>query len=138
MAALFAFATALSGSTAETAATTPIVLTGTIHFVSTIKIASAIPAGQPITGSVQALAYDSASSATYQAGIAAVATLSGNTAAVSITLPYVWSVTAMPKTISVTIGASAAAAGNPSTYVTATIPTPANGAVTTVDLPLRL
>ncbi len=142
MAALFAFATAPSSSTAEAAATTPIILTGTIHFVSTIKIASAILANQPITGYVTASAYDydsaSLTSATYQASITAVATRSGNTAALSITLPYLWSVTATPKTISVVIAVVAAAAGNPSTNVTATIPMPANGAVTTVDLPLRL
>jgi hypothetical protein len=138
LAALAAFVS-LGDASAGPAATSPILLTGTLQFTSKITLASALPADQPITGIVSATAFDPKGTTSYQTLVSMTVTRKGNTASLSLSLPYHWSVSAKPTSISLTISAYAQmSVGQPNTSVTVTIPTPLNGKVTTLDLPLRL
>jgi hypothetical protein len=122
------------------AASTPTLLTGTFTFVSKITLVS-ISSKIQIVGYVSAGVLDS-SGVSHSTYASFFATRKGDTATLSISIPYSWIVAAGPLTVGVSIGAQTGVGNGESflntTTVGATIATPANGATTTVNLPLKL
>lgn len=117
------------------AATT--VRSGTFTVKGTVALSANAPVSAPLTATASVYFYDP-DGGSQNASITATVTRSGNKANVTLTLPYSWSVSQTTGKVTVTFSISAAATGSPRTQVSTTVPLPANGAATLVNLPAAL
>jgi hypothetical protein len=116
-------------------------LKGTIKIVSTIVTDSTTPIGTPISVYIAASAYASGvdSSETFSTSVTLKKT--ANTQTATFTFPYAWALSDPTGTVHVITEFTPYLAANPSSRISvifgATLALPANGATTTVNVPVR-
>jgi len=116
-------------------AAAPIVRKGTL-VVQVAADVAAIPAGQPVLAFISAYLFDTS----YQNSVGTSVTMkrSGNTAKVSFSMPYVFTVLSASETVTVSVQLATQKLPYPTTVLTKKIPLPADAAKTVVAFPAAM
>ena len=116
-------------------------LTGTIKVVSTIVTDSTTPIGTPISVYISGNAYGAGVDRSETFSTFATLKKTANMQTATFTFPYVWALTNPTGTINLTASFTPSLAANPSSGISVIFSTssalPANGASTTVNIPVR-
>ena len=116
-------------------------LTGTIKVVSTIVTDSSTPIGTPISVFISGNAFGSGVDRSEFFSTFATLKKTANTQTATFTFPYAWALSNPAGTIHVTTSFTPSLAANPSAGISVILGTtmalPANGATTTVNVPVR-